>query len=86
MPMPNPSSEWTQDERAGVVQALRNQLMEYVKRHGNPVPDYVMGDIQQRVDLVENADPVFLELNRAGILETLDDVVARHEKANAQAT
>ncbi len=83
MSMPNPSSEWAKEEREEVLLALQGQLLEYGERHGNPVPSYVMDDITERMHLVKDADAEFLELNRAGILDPLNAVLDRFEKARA---
>ena len=81
MSMPDPSSEWDEKDREDVHRALHRQLTEYVERFGNPVPNYVMDDINERIGLVKGADEGFLELHREGLLEDLDVVLARYEKA-----
>lgn len=81
MSMPNPSSEWKVGERHEVITALREQLSEYNNRFGNPVPSYIIKDIESRIDLVQHEGAAFLELNRVGILESLEVVLERFQKA-----
>lgn len=68
--MQEPSSEWTQEERAQVAVSISRNLVEALS--SGYVPPKLVCDRAEQIDFVLSRPPAFLEANREGILEGLD--------------
>jgi len=80
MGIPNPSSEWTQEERLELITYLAGQLHDY-SQEGRPlIRAGLVYAITERVVFVATTPAKFLEGNREQILESFEELVTRYTR------